>query len=351
MQKKCSYIFVFLLINLSAYSQYSISGYINTREKSKTVFLSLLRFNEENAIYAEQVLISTKTDSTGYFEISGKLLPNENKLYRIHANVKEKDVGLDLVEIGEDVNYHNFIFSNSDTLYFPKGEKPWFSGSQNTNGEDKQWRKSINYERTLLAEFSKNKNADAIQETEKNFFDEFKLFCSDSLSGALVKLLAYSHIKRNFSGLRDDFISNPAFYNNLLKELNIVYSGSSYYTQFHEETSNLSASVIQQKYVFHKRLNYFLGSIVVFLFAVILFLFRRLRIKGKQETTLELSALTAQEEKVARLICEGKSNKEIAARLFISLSTVKSHIGSINSKLDVANRQQLIYKLRNHTRD
>ena len=72
----------FILFNLSGYSQYSISGYISTKEKNKTIFLSLLRYNEENAIYPEQILISTKTDSTGYFEFTGKLLLNENKFYR-----------------------------------------------------------------------------------------------------------------------------------------------------------------------------------------------------------------------------------------------------------------------------
>lgn len=340
-----------LLFNLSGYSQYSISGYISTKEKNKTVYLSLLRYNEEVAIYPGQVLISTETDSSGYFEITGKLLPNKNKLYRIHSNLKESATRLEFIENGEDKNYHNFIFSNIDTIYFPKGNDVWFSHPQNTNSDDKQWQKSIKYELTLIEEYSKTQNADALIQAEKNFLYEFKLFCSDSLSDPLVKLLVFSHIKRNVSSLSQDFKSNPDFYYDLSEELNEYYSGTSYYTQFQEEISKFSASRVKQQYLFHKRLNYLLSAIILAILATLLFLLGKQKIKRKQETNTELSALTAQEEKIAKLICEGKLNNEIATQLFISLSTVKSHIRSLYSKMDVVNRQQLIEKLQIHTWD
>ncbi|MCK5136769.1 MAG: helix-turn-helix transcriptional regulator [Bacteroidales bacterium] len=351
MQKHHYPIILLLLFNLSGYSQYSISGYISTKEKNKTVYLSLLRYNEEVAIYPGQVLISTETDSSGYFEITGKLLPNKNKLYRIHSNLKESATGLEFIENGEDKNYHNFIFSNIDTIYFPKGNDVWFSHPQNTNSDDTQWQKSIKYELTLIEEYSKTQNADAIIQAEKSFLDEFKLFCSDSLSDPLVKLLAYSHIKRNVSGLSQDFKSNPDFYYDLSEELNKNYSGTSYYAQFQEEISKLSASIIQQKYLFHKRLNYLFSAIIITILAIILLLFRKLRMKSKKEYITEVSTLTAQEEKITKLICDGMSNKEIASSLFISHSTVKSHIRSLYLKMDVANRQQLVEKLQIHTRD
>lgn len=352
MQKQCYYIILFFLfINQSGFSQYSISGYLSTKEKNKTVYLSLLKYNEEIAIYPEQVLTSTKTDSTGYFEITGKLLPNENKLYRIHSNLKENSEGFDFIEEGKDKNYHNFIFSNIDSIYFPRGENTWFNHPQNTNVAEKQWRMSTDYELSLLKEHSQSQNTDALIQAEKNLLNEFKIFCSDSLSHPLVKLLAYSHLKRNVSSLSLDFKSNPDFYYDISKELNKSYSGNSYYLQYQEEIAKLSSSLTEQKYIFHKNLNYFLGAVILILFVSLLYLFQKLKNKKKQETNLEFSTLTIQEEKIAKLIFEGKSNKEIAAILFISLSTVKSHIGNINSKLNITNRRQLVGKLQNHTWD
>ena len=82
-----------------------------------------------------------------------------------------------------------------------------------------------------------------------------------------------------------------------------------------------------------------------------IFLLRKQTKKRKNEVNTELSTLTTQEEKIAKLICEGKSNKKIASNLFISLSTVKSHIGNLYSKLNVASRRQLVEKLQIHTPD
>lgn len=48
--------------------------------------------------------------------------------------------------------------------------------------------------------------------------------------------------------------------------------------------------------------------------------------------------LTAQEKNVLRLVAEAQTNKEIAASLGISLSTVKRHLENIFYKLHVQNR-------------
>ena len=54
----------------------------------------------------------------------------------------------------------------------------------------------------------------------------------------------------------------------------------------------------------------------------------------------ELSALTAQERKILMLVAEGKTNKEIAAEVFLSDKTVKNYVSSILSKLDLERRAQ-----------
>jgi len=51
--------------------------------------------------------------------------------------------------------------------------------------------------------------------------------------------------------------------------------------------------------------------------------------------------LSDREIEVVRAIARGRTNQEIAAELFISLSTVKSHLSAIQTKLGVRNRLEI----------
>jgi DNA-binding NarL/FixJ family response regulator len=51
--------------------------------------------------------------------------------------------------------------------------------------------------------------------------------------------------------------------------------------------------------------------------------------------------LSQRELEVARCVASGSTNAEIAAALFISLSTVKTHLASIQAKLGVRNRVEI----------
>ena len=57
------------------------------------------------------------------------------------------------------------------------------------------------------------------------------------------------------------------------------------------------------------------------------------------------AALSEREAQVARAVSAGRSNKEVAAQLFISERTVKAHLGAVFEKLGVRDRLQLVLRL------
>ena len=59
--------------------------------------------------------------------------------------------------------------------------------------------------------------------------------------------------------------------------------------------------------------------------------------------------LTARELDVLSRLANGASNKEIAASLFLTQATVKTHLASIFRKLNVSNRTAAVSKARKHS--
>jgi two-component system response regulator DevR len=71
---------------------------------------------------------------------------------------------------------------------------------------------------------------------------------------------------------------------------------------------------------------------------------------GSQETD-ELSQLTGQERKILLLVAEGKTNKEIAAEIYLSDKTVKNYVSSILAKLNLERRAQAAAFVAKHRLD
>jgi DNA-binding NarL/FixJ family response regulator len=69
-------------------------------------------------------------------------------------------------------------------------------------------------------------------------------------------------------------------------------------------------------------------------------------INKRREVESQLERLTAREKEVLRLMAEGMASREIASKLGISYTTVRTHIRSLGSKLGVHSKLEAIIKAR-----
>ncbi|MFD1544765.1 response regulator [Nonomuraea guangzhouensis] len=76
--------------------------------------------------------------------------------------------------------------------------------------------------------------------------------------------------------------------------------------------------------------------------SITLRLLRHLTATGAPPARGSAQPLSEREAEVVRAVARGRTNQEIAAELFISLSTVKGHISGILAKLGMRNRVEIV---------
>lgn len=108
-------------------------------------------------------------------------------------------------------------------------------------------------------------------------------------------------------------------------------------------------------------LELYIGSVALLFIAIGIWAGTRLRVREPKaegppatrtesvefsvdEAALKAKGITKREYEVLGLIADGLSNQEIAERLFVSQSTVKTHTSNLFSKLDASRRTQAIQK-------
>ena len=96
-------------------------------------------------------------------------------------------------------------------------------------------------------------------------------------------------------------------------------------------------------------LELLLGGIALVFFAIGIYISKKTEKKlpdqrGIDEQALETLGISKREYEVLKEIAAGLSNYEIAEKLFVTESTVKTHVSSLLVKLDVKRRTQAVRK-------
>jgi DNA-binding CsgD family transcriptional regulator len=164
---------------------------------------------------------------------------------------------------------------------------------------------------------------------------------SQGFDEPLAELYAYNLYANENSFSRKFYLidlKKSEYYHKLLKELQIYYPNTKYFEQYKKELTQDYTPYLQKKTTKLAYISYVLG---VLLLLSLGFNFSFLKSRFRKKTIDYKTILSQQEQKVFVLMNEKFSNKEIAESLFISVSTVKSHINMIYSKLSINSRKEV----------
>ncbi len=323
--KNIFYFFI-LLFSLEGFCQHAVSGYVNIENPEdwqQKVYLTKVALDNSKPTSNYIPITATSISKDGYFSFDKKWFDTNDYLYKVHINPNKVQKN-----ISEKVkNFKLFILSKNDSIFFEKGDTLFASYTTNSKA-DKEWQQLKKFE----SQFKKLHDS---FDTEQ-YLLRTKGYIKDSLQILLVKLISIKKLDDK-KLLDKDIKEHTEYYTDLLQELKSSEIDPSLFLYLENKLSILSKEKTSKKYTFSLLLN----GIAFLVIIILAILFIRSRKRSQRNLTIPLSK---QENTIKELIISGKSNKEIANELFISISTVKTHISNIYSKLNISNRKELVVK-------
>ncbi len=327
-------------------SQYQFTGNINLNQWENDVSLSLVEdYRKITNIYTEQIFCETQTDSLGNFVFIGNELETSNRIYRLHVDNCSEENKLKHQFTGSCNNskYILFIAKNTDTTHFPfTFNDEMFCAVKSTNPIADALVKIDSLREEMIFSYGDFRSETNRKLNDKKWFTTFQNY-GEKLNEPLAELYIYAFLSdkssTHYTYYLQDLKTN-SYYENLLNRLKNVYPKTSYTLQFEAELTSdkylIKGTNEKNDVIF----NFIIGFLILsFLLNVYLFWKLKKQSNGNIEKIKE--TLTQQEKKVIQLLVDDFSNKEIAQKLFVSLSTVKTHIHNIYKKLNVKSREEV----------
>ena len=289
---------------------------------SPVVYLSIIpSFDQLYSMSNQMIIESSELDEAGRFSFETDYLPAENYIYRIHLS-KKGDPPASLIIGGKDENHLFMIASNKSNVLIENQNHESLFGRVDIKGfQPAKMLREID-EMVLFVDTANFNSTSLKRELMEKALDEKLRQFADTCAFPLVAL--YAIYKSNFES---NIAENPGFYNRFLnkwKDENSPY--------FEEFRKSIPAENKKHNYsILFGIAGLFLGSILTFYI-----------LKRKPQKTEPAEILTIQERKIFLMIQSGKSNKEISNELNIEISTVKSHVNNLYSKLKINSRKEIL---------
>lgn len=346
--------FFYILFFLSCFfsfanAQYTIKGRVNVSEEwqPKIFMAAVEKLSDYYNSGAHMIVNKGDIEPDGSFILQGDNLPNEKRFYRLYLMKKlNTDYDACLYVDGEDHNFVHVLLGKNETVEIiadTTSTAPFGSFKIRGSKENQMMRNLSNivfpsiYVSKVIFPGERRLNADNLQTNLKSFID--------TCQSTLVSLAAI-----NTTDFDRNFEKDKSFYQSFGARLKKDMPKASYTNDY----------IRKLKYFSNEEdasLPMWILGLIGVLSGIVIAMVMRNRSLQKQINQLEnklthkvtsspqpvLSDLLTQKEKqILQLIGDGKSNKEIAAQLFVELSTVKTHINKLYSKIGASNRKDAV---------
>jgi len=324
-------------------AQYLFSGYAEDDSNNSTAYLSIIDdYRKISGVHEEQIISKVKVD-TNFFKFKGNNLDLKNKMYRIHidnCNEFDKNHFNGKCDTSREII---FIANNNDTINLPISlNNQMFCDIQSSNKHSNMFFMIDSLKELMIYDYSTYRSEANRKLNNKKWFNTLQQF-GEQLNEPLAELYIYNFLSDRSGDLYSYYLKDVEsndYYEELLVRLNSMYANSSYVEQFESEINsdrftleNKEKETFDWKYILY--LFFGLSILMNIVFWMLLK-------KAKKNKVVNLSKqLTQQEQKILDLILQNKTNKEIATEIFVSVSTVKTHINNLYKKLNVESREQV----------
>jgi len=333
------------------FAQFQFSGKVSNSFNNATAYLSIVEDCNKKDLFLTEFIIQEIKIINGDFIFKGDFLDSNNRIYKIHIDNCNDEITdyKHLLNHCDDSKEILFIANNSDNIYFPLNNlSQEFCSMEQSSTANNAILKIDELQETILSNLQNSKSDRQRNTIFYNHFTELQQF-SKQFNEPLVELYTY-HLYANENSVSRDFylknLKKSNYYNDLLHRLENKYRNTNYYNLYKNTLLKDQYPLIKSSYNRYKYLAFTLGFLLLISLFYNFSKFKNTKNKAVAEEILDYKkTLTTQEQKVFELMLEN-SNKEIADKLFVSLSTVKSHINSIYSKLNISSRKEINHFLK-----
>lgn len=339
---------LFIFFGNFSHAQHRFDGHIDNERWKSDVYLSVIEdYRTIDGINDEQIITKVEADSSGYFQFKGNQLESQQKIYKLHVDNCDSFNQASNHFDGHCADSRDILFiaKNTDSITFPLSfEAQMFCDIISNNPKTASFIKIDSLKEDMKFAYTEFRSKANRELNNKKWFKTLQDF-GEALNEPLAELYIYAFLSDRSNPIHNYYLEDlktNSYYDELLQRLEDNYPNSSYTKQYKAEL-NSDQFIVSSSADNDSNFNW-TNVIIGLLFASVLlnlwFVFSAKKRKQKQHTEAK-EQLTKQEQNVLDLLLQDNSNKDIAETLFVSVSTVKTHVNNVYKKLNVNSRDEL----------